>query len=301
MSNENLAVCVGGFDTPEQVANYQVGFYCDQSKGNCGGFAGAKNNLEGVRQIFKLGSESHLITQNPTTGKYYTCAEGQGFSQEVYDTVNYCIHDLPAMACPIAGAATATITALSGGATWQMLLAWTATCLGTGREVSQITESLGFCNLFFQAEVTPVGGGPVACTAGLQVQNKAIQEAEATQNATYNLCSQIPPNQPTRKTNCLQCAAKGGIWTAVGCVDYSPQSIVQTVIKIGLSIAGGVALLMILAAAFLFSTSQGDPKRTTQARDLLTSAVIGLLFIIFSVTILQFIGVSILRIPEFGI
>jgi hypothetical protein len=64
--------------------------------------------------------------------------------------------------------------------------------------------------------------------------------------------------------------------------------------------SGAIVLIMILAGAFMLSTSQGDPKKTQDAKELITSAIIGLLFIIFSITILQFVGVSILRIPGFG-
>ncbi|MFH1959358.1 MAG: hypothetical protein ABIJ22_03465, partial [Patescibacteria group bacterium] len=92
-----------------------------------------------------------------------------------------------------------------------------------------------------------------------------------------------------------------GIWTAIGCIDTSStQGIVGKLMTVGIGIAGGIALLMILASAFLFATSEGEPKRTSEAKEILTSAIVGLLFIIFSVTILQFIGVNILKIPEFG-
>lgn len=125
---------------------------------------------------------------------------------------------------------------------------------------------------------------------------------EEVTTAIFEVCNQIPENfNGGMRDTCIECQENEGIWTAIGCIEAQPQSIVATVVRIGLGLAGGVAILMILAAAFLFSTSQGDPKRTTQARDLITSAVIGLLFIIFSVTILQFIGVSILQIPDFGI
>ena len=86
----------------------------------------------------------------------------------------------------------------------------------------------------------------------------------------------------------------------MGCIRHDGGSIVQSFIKIGLSVAGGSAVIMILIAGLMFTVSRGDPKRTGEAKDMLTSAVIGLLFIIFSITILEFIGVSILRIPGFG-
>jgi hypothetical protein len=64
--------------------------------------------------------------------------------------------------------------------------------------------------------------------------------------------------------------------------------------------AGGIGLLMIIAAGAMFTMSRNDPKKVGDAKDMITSVLIGLLFIVFSVTILQFIGVGILGIPGFG-
>ena len=137
----------------------------------------------------------------------------------------------------------------------------------------------------------------------------------------FQLCSQIPdkPEYTEKFFDCCECASgtrptardtgtcpaleqgyTSGLWSAVGCIRTSQEGIVTHFIRTGLGIAGGIALLMILAASFMLTTSQGEPKRAGEARELLTSAVIGLLFIIFSVTILQFIGVTILKIPGFG-
>lgn len=150
----------------------------------------------------------------------------------------------------------------------------------------------------FQVTVPEDAPGPVEVVLG---------EADAIINTVpFRVCEQIDPASPMRG-RCDSCigdqndGTPDGLWTAIGCVKTDPSSIVSRIMQIGMSLAGGVALLMILASGFLFSTSQGDPKRTNEAKELLTSAVIGLLFIIFSVTILQFIGVSILRIPDFGI
>jgi|GEM_PF-3646860 len=91
-----------------------------------------------------------------------------------------------------------------------------------------------------------------------------------------------------------------GIWTAVGCIKADPQSIIITLVKIGLGVAGGGALLMILSASFVISTSAGDAKKFTEAKEMISNALIGLVFIIMSVTILQFIGVTLFHIPGFG-
>lgn len=131
----------------------------------------------------------------------------------------------------------------------------------------------------------------------------------------FELCQQIPSTDLRKE--CCACQTgidaldngkcfkpdpgyQQGIWTAIGCIRANPEKIVEAILEVGLSIAGGAAILMILAASFMLSTSQGDPKRTSEARELITSAVIGILFIVFSVAILQFIGYDILRIPGFG-
>lgn len=117
--------------------------------------------------------------------------------------------------------------------------------------------------------------------------------------ATYELCSQIKKDTDQYKA-CETCFKSEGIWTAVGCIPSNPESVIKTIITIGLAAGGGIVLIMILVGSFMLSVSQGDPNKTKEAKEIITSAIIGLLFVIFSVTILQFIGVEILHIPGFG-
>jgi hypothetical protein len=167
---------------------------------------------------------------------------------------------------------------------------------------TQFTEGMGH-TLRTETDVTVavkrVGQSEALCSQRFHFSPGQTGFVDIVNVGEYNVCDQIAGTNPG-KGDCQRCLGNNGIWTAVGCIHAEPQSIVREVMKIGLSIAGGVAIIMILAAGFLLSTSQGDPKRTTEGRELLTSAVIGLLFIIFSVTILQFIGVEVLQIPGFG-
>jgi len=73
-----------------------------------------------------------------------------------------------------------------------------------------------------------------------------------------------------------------------------------TVFSIALSIAGVVALGLIIFSGYRLMISQGNPEQVKNAREQLTAAIIGLLFIIFSLVILQIIGFNILKIPGFG-
>ena len=67
-----------------------------------------------------------------------------------------------------------------------------------------------------------------------------------------------------------------------------------------IGIGGGVAFLMMLLGAFQMMTSAGNPETLNAGKERLTSAVIGLLMVIFAVLLLQIIGWGILKIPGFG-
>jgi hypothetical protein len=126
----------------------------------------------------------------------------------------------------------------------------------------------------------------------------------------YYLCNQVDKSLTdgsgkSMYESCLTCLGgeedgREGVWTAVGCMTKEPTNIMQSFLTIGVMMAGGASLLMSLFAGFILSISQGDPKEITRAKELLTAAITGLIFILFSITILQFIGYSVLRIPGFG-
>lgn len=142
---------------------------------------------------------------------------------------------------------------------------------------------------------------PASSIAVLQCDATEEQcNTDFSSSASYDLCKQQIKEGTTAFDDCKICFEKEGIWTAVGCVPSNPEDVIKTIITIGLAIGGGVVLIMIIVGSFMLSVSQGDPNKTKEAKEMITSAIIGLLFVIFSVTILQFIGVSILHIPGFG-
>lgn len=88
--------------------------------------------------------------------------------------------------------------------------------------------------------------------------------------------------------------------TAIGRIQTDPTGFIKDIFAIALGIAGGVAFLLMVIGAFRMITSGGNPDALNGGRELLTSAVVGLLFITFSVLLLKIIGVDILKIPGFG-
>lgn len=101
---------------------------------------------------------------------------------------------------------------------------------------------------------------------------------------------------------CVRCARdQGGIYTGMGCIPSSLGDFISNfVLRIGIGIAGFISLLCIIYSAILLQVSQGNPETIQKARDQITSCIIGLVMIIFSVFILRLIGVDILRIPGFS-
>jgi hypothetical protein len=101
---------------------------------------------------------------------------------------------------------------------------------------------------------------------------------------------------------CNSCVVSNGYWSAIGCIKFDSFSgfISENVFPIAIGFAGLFAFLCIIYSAFMLQTSQGSPEKIKKAQENLTSCILGLMIIIFSVFILRLIGVSILRIPGFN-
>ena len=93
-----------------------------------------------------------------------------------------------------------------------------------------------------------------------------------------------------------------GINTAIGCIHVlgTPEAFLADILKWAVGIGGGIAFLLVLYASFMIMTSTGNPDRLKAGQELLTSAISGLILLIFSIFILRFIGVDILGLCKFG-
>ena len=89
--------------------------------------------------------------------------------------------------------------------------------------------------------------------------------------------------------------------SAIGCIPVGDtNSFMGWILGWAVGIGGGIAFLLIVYASIMIMTSQGDPTRLKAGQELLTSAISGLIMLIFSVFILKFIGVDILGLYNFG-
>lgn len=86
--------------------------------------------------------------------------------------------------------------------------------------------------------------------------------------------------------------------TAIGCVPYQLSDFIDFLIKFGLGIGGGVALLMMIIGGYEILTNPAGPEEIQEGKKLITNAVIGLLLMLFSISILHIIGGGVLGISN---
>jgi len=111
-----------------------------------------------------------------------------------------------------------------------------------------------------------------------------------------------PTASSTQQTEeSVTCDEGKGINTAIGCIPINDtNAFIGFILRWAIGIGGGIAFLLILYAGFMIMSSSGDPERLKAGQELLTSAIAGIIMLIFSVFILRVIGVDILGLPIGG-
>ena len=92
---------------------------------------------------------------------------------------------------------------------------------------------------------------------------------------------------------------EGVSWTVLGCIKTDPGSFTQQMLQLTTTVIGGIMFLVFLYGGFKLLTSAGDPQQLATGKRLVTSSIVALLLIIFSLVILRFVGVEILKLPGF--
>jgi len=112
-------------------------------------------------------------------------------------------------------------------------------------------------------------------------------------------CGYNPVDNKELELECETKTGEKGINTAIGCIPIEANTeFLRFLLQWSMGVAGGFAVLLILYASFLFITSSGDKYKLQSAKQLLTAAIAGLVFLILSVFMLRVIGVDILGINQ---
>lgn len=168
-----------------------------------------------------------------------------------------------------------------------------------------------------------------------QNQQQTNQNNTNPRYAACDMCGYCPPNPPPQswikckkclypnlsddaslmetlkidpQTNLPPTPALGRQYTFLGCIgagsSFSEEGsggiFVQTILNIVFSVAGGIAFLYFLYGSFIILTSQSDPEKLNYGRRIISGAIIGLIFTLTSVLIVNFIGSGVLKLPGFN-
>ena len=152
------------------------------------------------------------------------------------------------------------------------------------------------------------GGGTICAYQGNPIQVVESCENQSTSGPPppFDICKTVGRVTSTEYKKCIDCLGTGagglgtgndGVWTGIGCLETKPKEFVQSLLSIAIGIGGGIAFLLIIYGSFILTTAAGVPDNIQKGREIIGSAISGLLFIIFSVVLLNLIGVQILQIP----
>ncbi len=286
--NGQPAFCVGGFSTESDLRSAKVRFNCEGAW--CGAWGTrAWNWITGNdNQEYSLSSATDVGTDS--SGKYFTCLSGD-FSSQIKDAINQQMNSLNIARCLTVG------SSKSGGGILRIDLQTidrSQECLNAASELQSlvhptisgnITSSSGtsLCKDTFSIELTADG--------------KSIKPVPGTLTALGETPICTFAANINKQSECETCLNQTGVWTPFGCIEATPQEFVAKLLQIAIGIAGGLAFLMIIYGGFTIMTSSGNPEKLNGGKEIVTSAIAGLLLIIFSVVILKIIGVDILKIP----
>lgn len=142
---------------------------------------------------------------------------------------------------------------------------------------------------------------------------KAPSNWESCRSCIYPLASSDPSSMSTLRVDTATDQAPtpqpGKQFTLLGCIGTNMSSfastggttsVIQSLLSVVFSVAGGIAFLYILYGSTVVLSSRGNIERLNHGRRLLYGAIVGLIFCFMSLFIIQFIGTQILQIPGFG-
>lgn len=123
---------------------------------------------------------------------------------------------------------------------------------------------------------------------------------DPTWNCTVGVCC-MPGSSSGTPPDPWCGGVTGIVSTGLGCLFAgNPAVAIGSILWWGIYLGGGIAFLMIVYAGFQMATAAGDPKRVKASQELLMAALGGLILIVISIALLNFLGVTVLGLNRFG-
>lgn len=119
-----------------------------------------------------------------------------------------------------------------------------------------------------------------------------VQDTPLYENPTNEFTG--TPATPFAPTTC----GPEELSTALGCLPVS-EGLATILASFAVGISGAISLVVMLMGTISTMTAAGDPEKLKRGKELFTGAIVGLLFIIFSVVLLRTIAGDIIKLPGF--
>lgn len=166
--------------------------------------------------------------------------------------------------------------------------AQSCTCVVVGSNCELIPASTGGCPQNFSPQIIMCNNSGVIqnCFCTCSPSSAPVTSGSITQDTPLSL------QYPGSDNECLQ--------TALGCFPTNPKPLTEYILKYAVAAGGGLAFLLSLWGGITIILSAGNPEKIKKGQELISSAILGILFIALSVFLLRFISVDILKIPGFS-
>jgi hypothetical protein len=174
--------------------------------------------------------------------------------------------------------------------------------LGTNNCVNDITQSTDCC----YSGSTKSNASLISCNTGSVCDPLHRSQDQTTANnptgcVPISIANQGGAIPPAPSPLCSQFSSDGkceSIASGLGInLPTDASGLIKALMGVVLSLVGAIAIILIIISGYRLMVSQGNPENIKNAREQLTAAIVGLLFVIFSLVILQVIGVNILGLP----
>jgi hypothetical protein len=274
-----ISLCVGGFISKDDLRNSSISFSCS---GDC------TNPIKHLAVSIFGGNEGESVSLSQTpdleigkyqegkSDRYYTCVTG-----DIDGTVIQVIQDIvntQGVAC----------TLQTGS---QLILnSKDFIVKSTSGELCNFNDSPLIGLPSFTGTLNSPNGKAI-CSDTRQIKLENVKQSE--DNRPFVLCEHTGVLKNICETSCQTSA----LWTAIGCVPTDYSEMTKKLISFFVGLSGGFALILILIGSFTVATSVGNQDRLQEGRNQIASALVGLFLIIFSIILLHFIGIEILRLP----
>lgn len=129
----------------------------------------------------------------------------------------------------------------------------------------------------------------------------------------YDITGGDPTSNTTLKidesTNLPLKSTQGKMYTQLGCIgtnlvgfqqEGAAAGVVQSLLNVVFSIVGGFAFLSLMYGSFIILTSQANPERLNYGKRIVYGAIVGVIFSLSAVFLVNLLASGILKIPGFN-